>query len=136
MCSEAFIYEELMVKHVQNKLGINLHSVKRTKIVADKMTIITGEGEVAVPLVTIKKYARKACERCRDFSSELADISVGGLGLGDWTLVILRTSIGEQIFGEAEKAEALVTRPVGMDDVPVKLLMRLSRKKHDREGKP
>lgn len=136
MCSEAFTYDDLMVKHVQNKLGINLHSVKRTKIVADKMAIITGEGEVAVPLVTIKKYARKACERCRDFSSELADISVGGLGLGDWTLVIVRTDIGEQIFGEAEKAEALVTRPVGMDDAPVKLLVRLSRKKRDREGKP
>jgi coenzyme F420 hydrogenase subunit beta len=136
MCSEAFSYEDLMVKHVQNKLGINLHTVKRTKIVADKMTIITGEGEVAVPLLTIKKYARKACERCRDFSSELADISVGGLGLGDWTLVIVRTPIGEQIFAEAEKAKALITRPVRMDDVPVKLLLRLSLKKRDREGKP
>jgi coenzyme F420 hydrogenase subunit beta len=136
MCSEAFTYEDLMVKHVQNELGINLHSVKRTKIVGDKMTIITGEGEVAVPLVTIKKYARKACERCRDFSSELADISVGGLGLGDWSLVIVRTPIGERIFAEAEKAEALVTRTVQMDDAPVKLLMRLSRKKRDRKDKP
>lgn len=136
MCSEAFSYDDLMVRHVQNELGINLHDVKRTKIVAGKMMIITGEGEVAVPLAAIKKYARKACERCGDFSSELADISAGGLGLGDWTLVVVRTLIGEQIFAEAEKAKALITRPVRMDDSSVKLLLRLSQKKHDREGKP
>jgi coenzyme F420 hydrogenase subunit beta len=136
MCSEAFNYEDLMVKHVQNELSIDLRSVKRTEIVADKMKIITSEAEFTVPLVTIKKYARKSCERCRDFSSELADISVGGLGLGDWTFVIVRTPIGEQIFAEAERAKALVTRSVRMDDPPVRLLLRLSQKKHNREAKP
>ncbi len=135
MCSEAFNYEGLMVKHVQSDLGINLHSVKRTEIVANKMKIITSKGEVTVPLLTIEKYAREACNRCHDFSSELADISVGGLGLKDWTLVILRTPVGEQVFAEAERTKALSTRSILIDDPPVKLLLRLSRKKRDREDK-
>jgi coenzyme F420 hydrogenase subunit beta len=135
MCSEAFSYEDLMVKHVQNELGIDLHKVRKNKVAADKMTIITSEGEKAVPLADIKKYARKSCENCLDFSSELADISAGGLGLGQWTLVIVRTPIGEKVLAEAERARALITRPVQLDDPPVKLLMRLSQKKHNREAK-
>jgi coenzyme F420 hydrogenase subunit beta len=135
MCSEAFDYEDVMENHIQNNLGIDLRDVRKIQIVADKMIIITNGREIAVPLVTIKKYARKGCERCRDFSSELADISAGGLGLGDWTFVIVRTPVGEQVFARAERVKALITRPVQMDDSPAKLLLRLSRKKREREGK-
>lgn len=135
MCSEAFSHEDLMVKYIQNELGIDLRKVRKTKVAADKMTIIMNEGETAVPLVGIKKYARNGCDKCLDFSSESADISAGGLGLGDWTFVIVRTPIGEKVFAEAENARALVTRPVKMDDPPVKLLIRLSQKKRNREGK-
>lgn len=135
MCSETFTYEDLMIKHVQNELGIDLHKVRKTRVAADKMTIITDEGEIAVPLVNIKKYARKSCEKCLDFSSELADISAGGLGLGNWTFVIVRTPVGEEFLAEAEKAGALITKPVQLDDPPVKLLMKLSQKKRNREAK-
>ncbi len=136
MCSEAFNYEDLMVNHVQNVLGVDLHSVRRTEIAANKMRIDTSEGRVSLPLQAIKKYARKACGRCRDFSSELADISAGGLGLRDWTLVVVRTPIGSEIFEGAERAKALFVRSVLMEEPPVRLLLKLSRNKRNRESRP
>lgn len=135
MCSEAFSYEDLIIKHVQNQLGVNLRKVRKTQIVGNEMIITTDETKIAVHLAEIKKFARKSCKKCLDFSAELADLSMGSLGLRQWTFVIVRTPIGERLFAEAERAKAFVTRPVQMDDSPVQLLLKLSKKKHNREGK-
>jgi coenzyme F420 hydrogenase subunit beta len=135
MCSEAFVYEDLMIKHVQDKVGINLGDVRKTQITG-KMMITTDTGRTAISLNSIRMCVRKACRRCSDFSSELADISVGGLGLGDWTFVVIRTAIGMKIFTEAERAEALVTRPVREDEPSLRLLAKLSENKRNRAGNP
>jgi coenzyme F420 hydrogenase subunit beta len=132
MCSKAFSYEGLMVDHIQNKLGINLHSVKKIDIKGKAMTITADAKETTIPLASVEKYARKACRLCNDFSCELADVSAGSLGLNGWTLMVIRTSIGEQFFTQAEKAQAFVTRSVREDDPALKLLQRLSKTKRNR----
>jgi len=128
MCSEAFDYGGLMEKHVQKVLGINLADIAKMNI-KGKM-LVTTKGEVrTIPLADIKQYARNSCRFCDDFSSELADISVGGLGLEGWTFVVVRTEQGEKVFDAAEKAGALITRPVGKDEPALMLLTKLSGKK-------
>jgi coenzyme F420 hydrogenase subunit beta len=136
MCSETFTYEGLMVDHIQNELGINLRSIKRIDIRGKAMTITANAKETTIPLANIRKYSRKACKLCDDFSSELADISAGSLGLRDWTVMIIRTSIGEQFFTQAESAQAFLTKSVGEDEPAFKLLQRLSKTKHDRAESP
>jgi coenzyme F420 hydrogenase subunit beta len=136
MCSKAFSYEGLMIDHIQNKLGINLHSIKKIDIKGKAMTITADAKETTIPLASIEKYTRKACKLCNDFSSELADISAGSLGLNDWTLMVIRTSIGEQIFTQAEKAQAFTTRSIREDEPAFKLLQRLSKTKHNRTENP
>jgi len=131
MCSEAFTYEGLMIDHIQKKLGIKLQSIKRIDI-KGKMTLTVGAKETTIPIADIKKYARETCKLCDDFSSELADISAGNLGLQDWTLLIVRTQIGQQILTQAEKAHAIVTRSIQENGPAFKLLQRLSKTKHDR----
>lgn len=128
MCSECFTYEGLMEKHIHETLGINLNAIKKMNI-KGKM-LVTTESEVkAVPLADVKQYVRKSCKFCDDFSSELADISVGGLGLDGWTFVIIRTKEGEELFEAAEKAKVLETRPVEKDEFAFSLLLKLSTKK-------
>jgi coenzyme F420 hydrogenase subunit beta len=136
MCSKAFSYEGLMVDHIQNRLGINLHSVTRIDIKGKAMTITADARETRIPLASVEKYARKACRLCDDFSSELADISAGSLGLNGWTVLVIRTLIGEQVFTEAEKAQAFVTRSVREDEPAFELLQRLSKTKHGRTEGP
>lgn len=111
VCSEAFTYEGLMIDHIQKKLGIKLQSIKRMDV-KGKMTLTLDSKETTIPIADIKKYVREACKSCDDFSSEMADISAGTLGLQDWTLLIVRTQIGQQILTQAEKAHAIVTRSI------------------------
>ena len=131
LCTESFTYEGLMEKYIQGKLGIDLHDVKKINIKA-KVLVTTKSGEVKViPLKEAKQYTRKSCTICTDFSAELADISVGGLGLNGWTFTILRTKKGEELFGGAVGKGFLKTRPVEEEKRAFDLLLRLSKRKRE-----
>jgi len=129
MCTESFSYEGLMKKHIEGTLGVNLDNITKINI-KGKVLVTTKSGETkAIPLQEAKLYTRKGCLSCTDFSSELADISTGGLGLNGWTFTIIRTKKGEEIFDGAQKAGAVRTRPVEEEKFARDLLVRLSRKK-------
>ena len=128
MCSESFTYEGLMTKHLQEALGINLKSIKKINI-KGKMLVNTDSGVETISLAEVKQFARKSCGFCDDFSSELADISTGGLGLDGWTFTIVRTEKGEELFSDAEKAGFLDVKAVDKDAYALNLLTRLSKKK-------
>lgn len=130
MCSECFTYEGLMEKCIKETLGLDLNNIKKMNI-KGKM-LVTTESEVkTIPLAEIKQYARKSCRFCDDFSSELADISMGGLGLDRWTFTIIRTEKGEELFANAEKAGLLNVKNVDKETNALNLLTRLSKKKKE-----
>jgi coenzyme F420 hydrogenase subunit beta len=134
MCTESFTYEGLMKKHVQQILGINLHDIKKMNI-KGKVIVTTNSGEVkTISLAEAKRYTRKSCLPCTDFSAELADISTGGLGLAGWTLTIIRTETGRELFENAEEAGLIKTRPVEEEKNAFNLLIKLSRKKRKTTG--
>jgi coenzyme F420 hydrogenase subunit beta len=128
MCSESFTYEGLMEKHIRGKLGVDLNTIEKINI-KGKMLVKTNSGITTIPLAEIKQYAREGCSFCDDFSSELADISVGGLGLNGWTFAIIRTEKGEELFSGAEGAGIIKTRDVKEEPNALLLLNKLSNKK-------
>jgi coenzyme F420 hydrogenase subunit beta len=128
MCSESFNYEGLMKNHVQEKLGINLRNIKKINI-KGKMLVTTDTEVMAIPLKEVKQYARTSCYICEDFSSELADISVGGLGLNEWTFTIIRSEKGEELISNAETAGFIITKPVEEGAFALRLLKKLTLKK-------
>jgi len=131
MCSECFTYEGLMEKHIHGKMGIDLGSIRKMNI-KGKMLVTTDSGVTTIPLLEIKQYARKSCSYCEDFSSELSDISVGGLGLDGWTFTIIRTEKGEELFSSAEKAGLLDVKTVETETNALNLLNKLSKKKREK----
>jgi coenzyme F420 hydrogenase subunit beta len=130
MCSECFDYDGLMETHIHQKLSINLADIKKINI-KGKMLVTTQSGTTAIPLAEIKQYTRKSCGVCEDFSSELADISVGGLGLDGWTFTIIRTEKGEELFNNAVKAGFLETKALEEGAFSKGLLLKLSKKKRE-----
>jgi len=57
---------------------------------------------VQIPLSEVEKHILPSCRTCTDFTSELADISVGGAyPLQDWSTVIIRTKAGEDFVYKA-----------------------------------
>lgn len=125
MCSECFVYEGLM-KEIQEKLGIERTIIKKMNI-KGKMLITTEQGTQTLSLTEAKKHVRANCRSCEDFSSELADISAGGLGLDQWTLAIIRTGIGEDLFSKVLRAG--LTKVISPTEGSLDLLRRLSEKK-------
>jgi len=129
LCTESFTYEGLMEKHIQGELGINPYDISKINI-KGKVLVTTKSGEIrSIPLADAKRYARKGCALCTDFSAELADISAGGLGLDGWTFIVIRTEKGEELFESAERKGLLKTRLVEEEKKAFDLLIRLSKSK-------
>lgn len=129
MCTECFTYEGLVKEHIEGTLGVSLDDIKKINI-KGKVLIYTESGQIeTMPLQEAKQYTRKGCLPCTDFSAELADISVGGLGLDGWTFTILRSEKGEEIFDGAERTGAVRTRSVAEEKFASDLLVKLSKRK-------
>jgi len=132
MCTESFSYEGLVEKHIRGVLGINPLDIRKMNI-KGKLIITLNNGENReIALAEAKQCATTSCVLCSDFSSELADISVGGLGLSDWTFTVMRTKEGLELFENAEKAGVLKARSVGEEQKAFDLLVRLSKIKRKR----
>ena len=130
MCSECFDYEGLVEKCLHQHLGLDPRDILKINI-KGKMNITMKDGQIkSLPLAEVKQYARRrSCEWCSDFSSELADISVGGLSLEGWTFTVIRSASGEEAFSNAEKAGVIQTRNASEEERALNLLTKLSVKK-------
>jgi len=127
-CSESFTYEGFVDKGIRKDWGIDPKDVKKINIKGG-ILITEKSGEVKkFSLKEAKKYVHK-CVSCPDFSAELSDISVGGLGLDGWTLTILRTERGEELFEEAKTEGIIKTRPIEDEKKTMDLLVEISKKK-------
>jgi coenzyme F420 hydrogenase subunit beta len=132
MCSECFSYEGLMEKYVHEKLGINLNDVKSVNIKGKMIVTLKNGLAQKIPLAEIKQFTLKGCAFCGDFSSELADISAGGLGLNSWTFAIARTERGEKLLSSAEDAGVIEVRSADEEANAKSLLIKLSQRKRQR----
>ncbi|MEM1515371.1 MAG: Coenzyme F420 hydrogenase/dehydrogenase, beta subunit C-terminal domain [Candidatus Bathyarchaeia archaeon] len=129
-CSESFMYDSLVRDLLQSKLDIKPEDVVKVNI-KGKFLIGMRNGQVrAAPLKDVRKYACKFCSACPDFSAELSDISVGGLGLEGWTLTIVRTEVGDEILKRVESKGILEIKPLE-DSKIIELLTKMSKRKRE-----
>jgi coenzyme F420 hydrogenase subunit beta len=85
-----------------------------TKIqLAHDLIVHTKKGKVEIPLSEAKKHTMLGCKTCIDYTSEVADISVGNAyPLKEWSVVIIRTKAGEEFFNKAVKEGIINTRDI------------------------
>lgn len=90
-----------MLDYIEKTYGIHASDIKQMRL-SSKFVIQTEKGEIRIPLSEIENQILPSCRTCMDFTSELADISVGGAyPLKDWSTVIIRTKAGEDFFYNA-----------------------------------
>jgi coenzyme F420 hydrogenase subunit beta len=136
LCTEVFTYQGLMVDKIQNEMGIALSDVKKFNV-KGKVLIYKKDGElVEMKLKAAQEYARPECHHCGDFSAELADISCGGVGAMDWTICILRTEWGEELFNRMVAEGLFEVRPMEEFENSMKVLLRLSNRQRLRVPVP
>ncbi len=137
LCSKTFTYDGLMGEIAQRELGIDLDHLIRVNV-KGKLLFYTDDGdELTYPLKDSHRFTRPGCERCPDFAAEHADISFGGLGQSDgWTLTIVRTDHGADIWTRAVDAGVVEWRPGSEDPKAVELMFRLAERSRARWPAP
>ena len=134
LCSKSFTYDGLMVDIAQQELGLDLDHLVRVNI-KGKLQFYTDAGEeIVYSLKQSHRHTRPGCLHCPDFAAEHADISFGGLGQGDgWTLSIVRTERGREIW-DAAVAAGVIESKLAADEDPdaVALMFKLAARSRAR----
>ena len=136
LCTEVFTYEGLMQKKIQDEMGIPLTDVKKFNV-KGKVLIYKKDGEVVeMSLRKAQEYARPECHHCGDFTAELSDISCGGVACMDWTITIIRTKKGEELFDDLVRRGLVETRSMDEFEQSMKVMLRLTKKQRERVPVP
>jgi coenzyme F420 hydrogenase subunit beta len=132
LCSECYTYGGFVEEYLGRRLQINPADIDKIQIKAKLIITLKSGNKKEYPLKDLHQYARNSCKECTNFSAELADISLGGLGLNGWSLVILRSETGKELFGKALAAGLLETKPIEEEKRTLELLVKLSAQKQNR----
>ena len=90
-----------LLKYIETEYKIKPSEIKEMHL-SSTFEVQTEKGTVQIPLAAVEKHIMPSCRTCTDFTSELADISVGSAyPLQDWSTVIIRTKAGEDFVYKA-----------------------------------
>jgi len=97
-CFEAFNSAKLK-EELKTRLGIDLDRVEKTQVRQGKFTAKVEDKEVSCRVKDLDGACEVACRFCDDFTSRLADVSVGSVGSKPgYSTVIIRSHLGEQLL--------------------------------------
>jgi coenzyme F420 hydrogenase subunit beta len=151
MCSETF--EETAFLHgvLEQRVGLDLRRVTKINVkgtllvhtdqpldhladggVPGSKARVRQDHVVEIPLREVRPTARAQCGSCTDFAGELADVSVGGVGMDGWTMAVLRTPIASEWLSAMLDEHVLEHKPAGELPAASTLLDRLAAKQRDR----
>ena len=109
-CFEAFDYEKLKAE-TRRLMGVDLDKSDKTQIKRGKFMVETGGNEFSCSVKELSKAVENGCAYCDDFTSTLADISVGSVGSDDgYSTVLVRSDKGKRLLGDLVFAKADVRK--------------------------
>lgn len=125
-CMENFT-EALLDFVVKQCAGGSLEDVSKFGIKGDDL-LVSEKETFSIPLDEIKSYVGEGCLVCMDYTSELADISVGSVGSEEgWSTVFARTEIGERVVQGAVEKEYIEV--MNIEKNGLESIRRLSKRK-------
>jgi coenzyme F420 hydrogenase subunit beta len=107
-CYECFNHDKLKVE-LKARLGVDLDRVGKTQVREGKFTAQVEDREVNCSVKDLHGASEAACGVCDDFTSRLADVSVGSVGSkSGYSTVIVRSKVGMRLVEglEADVAPA------------------------------
>ena len=114
-----FCFGTFSIKPLHEYL-IKTYNIKPTEIKQIKLTkdlvIKTEKETITIPFAELQDKFLPSCKTCADFTSEFSDISVGrAFPLRDWSVIIVRTKIGDYFISDATRAGIINTREIELE---------------------
>jgi coenzyme F420 hydrogenase subunit beta len=104
-CMWALNFKKLYA-HLVEKIDVS--KARGFDIPYNRFVVYTEKKSVELEFEPIKGFRRSTCDVCYDFTSELADLSVGSTEWkDDWNTLITRTERGQKLADRAAKDKAL-----------------------------
>ena len=131
-CMENFSYTYL--QEFLREQNIEMEDVREFRVEKGQFWAYLENGDVfKVPLSKVKVCMRKNCQICMDYTSELADLSVGSVGSPNgWSTIIIRSEKGLRVFQGAENEGYIETNPI--EPAGIKLIEKMaSGKKNENK---
>jgi coenzyme F420 hydrogenase subunit beta len=121
-----------LLEFLLHEYNIAANEIQNVDLISNEYVVSTRTRVVRVPLSKVKSHIMNRCRTCADFTSELADLSIGGAKpLNGWSIVIIRTKEGEDFFKRAVKDGVIATKKIKAEPEAFAHLIQLSA--HKRE---
>jgi coenzyme F420 hydrogenase subunit beta len=125
-CFEAFNSTKLK-EATQKHLGVDISKAEKTQVSQGKFTATIDGQQVSCKVKDLSGASEAACRFCDDFTSTLADVSIGGVGSpSGYSTVIVRSPVGAHLVKGAECIKSTVEKQE---------IARLARFKKERAKK-
>jgi len=120
------------LEYLLHEHNIAANEIQNVDLTANEYIITTENRVVRIPLSEVKSHIMNSCRTCVDFTSELADLSIGGATpLKDWSIVIIRTKEGEAFFNRAVKEGVITTKKIEAEPETLAHLIQLAAHKRN-----
>lgn len=129
-CMENFPYQNIG-RIVEEKFDFDLSDVAKFDIDKGKFIVYrTKKSKKDVDVKELDQFVFTPCRVCSDFTSELADVSIGSVGSpAGYSTVLVRTQGGIQAFNRGVQAEAFETEPLEEVKPGLKTVKKVSSSK-------
>jgi len=121
-----------LLEYLLHEHNIAANEIQNIDLTANEYVVTTENRVVRIPLSEVKAHIMNRCRTCVDFTSELADLSIGGASpLKDWSIVIIRTKEGEDFFNRAVREGIIATKKIKAEPETLAHLIQLSAHKKE-----
>jgi coenzyme F420 hydrogenase subunit beta len=116
-----------LLEHLLQEHNVAANEIQNVDLAGDKYVVTTENRVIRIPMSEVEPHIMNRCKTCTDFTSELADLSVGGATpLKDWSIVIIRTKKGEEFFNLAVEKGVITTKEIEAEPEALAHLINLS----------
>jgi coenzyme F420 hydrogenase subunit beta len=129
-CSEVFTHKGL--EYLSGAISVPLENIVNINVKGRIISKTKDGREIVSSLKDMRKYMRPSCNFCWDYSAELADISLGGIGLKGWTFTVTRTEVGQKLFDRLLEKDLIEVKSLKEELKSKELLIKLSAQKRNR----
>jgi coenzyme F420 hydrogenase subunit beta len=121
-----------LLEYLLHEHNIAANEIQNVDLTANEYVVTTENGVVQIPLSEAKPHIMNRCKTCTYFTSQLADLSIGGADpLKDWSIVIIRTKEGEDFFNKAVKEGVITTEKIETKPEALAHLLQLATYKRE-----